>query len=320
MRLTASLLLMTSLSTLAACSSGGGGGDAAEQSRLFFGSTDPNTAANGVAFADDQTEIEDLAGTDIKVQLIQTPNRTGQDVGTLTVSDSVLNFIDANNFTVSIDGQEVEFVNGLAEGPDGQRLFGSVINDDFSGEVSIRQINGNGFGASFASVFGAETNPQEIEARSGSVTYETRLSVEGRVDGVGSNTSGSLFADMTLEADFTSATISGNGNGQLISSGGTTGGGLEAAIAAPPIPIAFDVAPGAIAGNGFVADLNVTGCGTEAICNADAEIGGVFFGPNADEVAGLATIDLEIVDADGGIVTFEGGGAFTDAPVAERLR
>lgn len=310
MRPTSTILLMTSLSVLAACSSGGGSGaDTADQPGLFFGSTESDVAANGQPFAKPGDPVSVLATKDVKIRLLQDASRDAAGGDGVTLTNEVINLSTPTNFTVTIDGQEISFVDGQAIGPNGEVYRGQLTFDGVTGRISAFEDVEGTVGETYRAVFGLETNPATIDALTGQVTYVTDLNASGVVSPAQNNlTAASLFGSLSLTADFGTGIVNGQGDGSIVVSDGST----DITPAFGVAELDFAVAPGAIQGNGFVADLNVTSCGNGANCSSNSQIGGVFFGADAQEVAGLATLDITVTDANGDAFTFEGGGDFGD--------
>ncbi|MEL6683395.1 MAG: transferrin-binding protein-like solute binding protein [Pseudomonadota bacterium] len=306
-RLTKALLISTV--TLSAACSSGGSGDGAGDPGLFFGSTDPLQSANGLAFASDGDDLENIVGQDVKIRLLKNATRPASGGEGLILSDEVVNVIDFQNFTITIDGEDIEFVNGAATGPDGEdlRVFSSA--QSFVQRLTISE-NANGLlGDTYHTIVGLETNPATIDAMPGSVTYNGSLFFTGSTTTNQADPEAAfLRGTLSLTADFAGDSVHGNGNAQIFPTSGVFSG---AQLAQPALAdVAFDIAPTAITGNGFVADLNLTSCGDGATCASNSEIGGVFFGPEANEVAGLATIDVTITQDNEDSIRFEGGGSF----------
>ncbi|MEM9788537.1 MAG: transferrin-binding protein-like solute binding protein [Pseudomonadota bacterium] len=295
----------------AACSSGGGGGDDVPERNLglFFGSTDPAQARNGFAYADADTNLADLEGQTFTVRVVRAT--VDEETGEVRreTTDEVVEFQDEDNLTITLDGEVLNIVedrliadNGdvftLRESGGGSAVQAFVLekrepDTDPFGDVGV-SLGSSSF------LIGAETNPDQIAALSGSVTYKDGFVINPVVGGPNA-----LQALVTLEADFGSSTISGD---------------VELAQNGTGLEVGLELAPTAITGNGFAGDLTVGFCG-EASCTSDSAIGGVFFGDEGTEIGGLIDLDVTTTDADGVTTDLIGSGAFvaTEPELAEEL-
>jgi len=109
------LICTSAILTLAACSGGGsgsGGGDAA-QSALFFGSTDPTASASGLAFADENSELNDLDGQTTQVRMIRfiNDNQTGETRFEITDETATFSDLPRDDFTISFGGETIIFTD-----------------------------------------------------------------------------------------------------------------------------------------------------------------------------------------------------------------
>jgi len=277
----------------AACSNGGGD-DAPERNLgLFFGSTDPEQARNGFDYADADTELSDLEGQTFTVRVVRAT--VDEETGEVRqeTTDEIVEFQDSENLTITLDGEVLNIVDGEAPADDGDVFIlreagtGSAVRafvlekeePDPFGDFGVG-IGSSGF------LIGAETNPEQIDALSGSVNYSNFLfinPVAGRQE--------ELVAFVSLDADFGSSTISGDVE-------------FENDVTGPLFDL--ELAPTAIIGNGFAGDLT---CST-ANCTSDSKIGGVFFGNNGAEIGGLIDLDVTTTDSIGFTTNLIGSGAF----------
>ena len=287
--------IVIGLST-AACSGGGGGGDDAPDRNLglFFGSTDPGHARNGVDYADADAELSVLEGQTFTVRVVRvTADEETGEVRRET-TDEIVEFQDEDNLTITLDGEVLNIVEDEAPADDGdvfilrERGGGSAVQAFVLEKLESGTDPFGDVGVSLGSssfLIGAETNPDQIAALPGSVTYTSSLNINPVV---GPN---SLSGDVRLEANFGSGMISGD---------------VTLAQTSVGIDVGLNLAPVAIAGNGFAGDLT---CST-ANCTSDSQIGGVFFGDNGVELGGLIDLDVTTTDADGATTDLIGSGAF----------
>ncbi|MDX8353130.1 transferrin-binding protein-like solute binding protein [Cognatiyoonia sp. IB215182] len=279
--------------SFAACSSGDGGDDLPERDLgLFFGSTDPQQARNGVDYADATTELSDLEGQTFTVRVVRVTEDEETGEVRQETTDEIVNFQDEENLTITLDVATLNIVDGEAPADDGdvftlRRREGSSVQGFVLEKRDPDAITINIGTSSF--LIGAETNPDQIDALTGSVTYTAPLQINPVV-----GNRNSLRGDVTLEANFASSTVSGDVTLAQVGTG---------------VEVGLDLAPAAITGNGFAGDLTIGTC-SEASCTSDSEIGGVFFGNNGAEIGGLINLDVTISDADGTTTDLIGTDAF----------
>ena len=311
-----SILLGSLILGLGACSYGGGGdgnggnggaadpvaaGDVAPQNPLTFGSESTDQGGNGLGFAAHGAVLTDINGETLSVRMVRhiTDPETGEvrlEVTTETIS---IDDIDADTLTATIGGETVAFVDG-----DGQRLDGSELRVDsfFEGDFStVRSLFGypeEGEQTEAVFVAGFETNPEVIEALTGQVTYSggiTGFGTEATNGGESFVSEASFAGNVELIADFGTEQISGTTNITLDESGHS---------------FDFDVVDAQIIGNGFGTELALTSCSEGLTCTSNSDIGGVFHGPNGEELAGIAGLDLSTTDTDGNTLDYVGSGGF----------
>ena len=129
-------------------------------------------------------------------------------------------------------------------------------------------------------VYGFETAPEALPA-GGALTYTgdyegwgNVLDREGRV----SDYEVQMLGTLTATADFGANTV------QVSLEGADLAGSITAQTEAMPI-----------LGNGFDGALTRTSCPATATCTSDSRLTGLFFGPDAGEIAGIILFD-ETVD------------------------
>ncbi len=292
---------------------GGGGNDApADPPALLFGSTDPAASRSGLDYADGTQDVDDLTDQTHTVRVTRTvTNTVTGEVREITTDEVVtLGAPDANgrvqDFTITLDGETLAFVDREFVRADGARIQGQersgAVNLPATDFVSAFRVTDNGliFGlngdeiTNAFSVTGFETDPNVIAMNTGAVTYT------GGVDGLNDNNGGGFFdGTFILNASFADSTV--DGAFALTSFDTAFGEGS----------VDLDLAPTSITGNGFAGDLTVGDCSFDA-CTSASEIGGVFYGPNAEEVGGIMSVDITVTD--GGVSDqVNGTGAFAGA-------
>ncbi|MEL6841101.1 MAG: hypothetical protein AAFP85_17595 [Pseudomonadota bacterium] len=299
------------LVTLTACSSGGGGGGAGgdevpQSLDLFFGSTDPNVSRSGLDYADGTQDLDDLEGQAHTVRLIRLTRDGATGEATQSTSDETLIMTPNGNdddFTITLDGETIAFADGASALGDGTPIFGGAVSPFTSlDNVEILSVSNSGTAGTQDGEItlailtsGFETAPDNLTQIAGSVFYT------GAIAGVTDTTANlpSFGGEFLLVADFASGMIDGN----------ATLTGVETTIGTGDLD--FDIAQTDITGNGFSSELTLTDC-SFAACTGNGDIGGVFYGTFASEVAGIATVDVTATndngqtDQVGGIAAFGG--------------
>jgi hypothetical protein len=283
--------------TLSACGGGGGGGDdSGGGSGGGGGGVDPTPGSNGLPFgAVGQTLPDDAVD-----QAITMRSASFQSGGAPTIENARIT-VDAGFFqgdTPNLDGTITIFGNSapitltngqgvLASGetvtltyePNRTGAYAAAIEASVG---SLNDINGEA-----AYVFGFETDPATIAARSGgTVTYTGDFQSFGSLAGA-PNSDTEYAGGMIVGVDFTgtrNATVALDG--QI---GGTQDVDMSGTMG--------------LVGNGFFGDLN---CNTAGCTNNGSEIDATFYGPNADELGGVLAIDITVT----GVGTYDGVGTF----------
>lgn len=292
-------LILVAVSTLTACGAGGGGDDGGvAQPALFFGSTEGAVARSGLDFADGSQNKADLEGQQHTVRVTRTITNTATGEVEKRITDEVITlgaaeadgFVD--DFTITLDGETLEFVGSITERADGTSIIG-FERDDVTGFRTdfVRGINllaTPGFGGrddettTAFFVTGFETAPDVVAALGGTTIYSGgifgAMNSDERTD--------AFEGSVTLNASFDDGMIDGSFN--LTSFGTQFGQGT----------VDLALAPTAVTGNGFAGDLTVTDCSFDS-CTSASSVGGAFFGPNAEEVGGI--IDIDITATQGGV-------------------
>lgn len=277
-----SALILPFVGLIAACSS---------SSDEFIG------GSNGLPFAASGDTATDVEGQTMTVRLARFLTDKPSNTTSLTLNDETVTFevngIRSRDLTVTLDGETFEVVSSsLPVGNDQEINFYpvSASADVFSALYSFRtygddigQEGGDvGIDTEGFFVFGFETNPETVAATTGNVTYSgtfenavIHLDADDGVIEVDLPDQGTIV----LTSSFDDQTISGVLNGYLVSERTDFTGTFD------------DVA---ITDGGFSSEY-VTTC---AICvvGSGGQIEGTFFGDAAQELSGVATIDIEITD------------------------
>ncbi len=314
---------MISLLALAACGSGGSGANPDNLSEraqaLAFGTKAGEPAANGLAFATEDTTLADVDGAgpiNIKVVGAITDHESGET--RLVILDETVTSTgnDLENFVVTLNGETLAFMEGA--GPASVEGGEDWNSETFTeGAVSATRsiyvyargenpdLNGE-FDAELFSVVGFETDPSELAAIMGSVTYSGILEGYGQLldlDGNLIDDEVNISGGIEITAAFDDLdTVNGSLNASY---GPDEGSDFENTV-----KMTFSAG---IDGNGYAADLNCTsGC-----VDQSSVIAGAFYGHDALETSGLIGFDITstVANPDDPNAPFEtqfiGGSGFT---------
>ncbi len=293
---------------LSAC---GGGGTTANSFVLSAGAEGSGLAFAGSGGSDLLLDLGD--GEVIKVRLIRYENIQGELTARLISSDETLTLTEnasgdlVGTFTFAGETIELDFLNDI----------GSA-----SGEISTGR---------FVEFFAAEEG--EHVGAFGVYTYEYLESspVDGGLNTEGNFVIGFRTPDSALDSFTGTASYEGDfsGFGHVLLKGSTPEGFNEDSVSGNIVfDVAFGNAPtisGSLTGRGgfdFTGDIAevpinngafestvALDCGAN-ICSGSPEIGGAFYGPDGEEIAGLITIE---VDASGPSANGDDGLTFTSA-------
>lgn len=311
----------TSICTIilaSACASGDGddnGTDGTDTTSragaLFFGSTDAATAANGLPFANTTSSIADLENETATVRLVRfvTDQETGDTRIEITSETFTIDDSDEGNFTATFGGETITFLDKIGE------RNGGIVTDlreaaegDFAKAVSIfssaeANMMATGENTEGFLITGFETDPDAIAALAptGEVTYLGTLRGAGTLFEGEDLENAVIFSGVTtITADFGTGTVSGSTDLVV---------GLDG-----DLDVTLDFNGADITGNGFSTDLNVADCTAGLACTTDSQLAGVFYGPDANELGGLAAIDVTGTNDSGDTIRYVGGGAIIATP------
>ena len=274
---------------------GGGGTTGGDTDGVDVNVDVPDVAsgANGLAFGATGQTLSDAEGVGVVTRSVSFESGSNARLDTAIVqlnSGFVNATAAARSGTVQIAGETVAITNGTGTLSSGETLA-ITFEPDRSGtyagalEISIAGASGTAINGENAFVFGFETDPDSISNRtSGQLEYTGGFQAFGSLNNA-DNTGTEYEGEMTILVDFAGAgTADVTMDGQL---NGTTAADLTGTVD--------------IVGNGFAGGLTcAAGC-----TNNGSAISGGFFGPDADEVAGVVGVDIQV-----GGDEFDGVGSF----------
>ena len=281
----------------------GTGGDTGGDGPDDGGVTPPSgqpTGTNGLDFGEDGQALSDVEAATITTRSAGFVTGAGPDLdeATITLDAGFLSAAPADRSgTLQIGNETVAITNGAGTLATGEAVI-VTFEPDRSGtyagalEVSIAGATGSTNTGENAFVFGFETDPDTIEQQpAGSFEYVGGFQAFGSLNDA-DDTSTEYEGEITITVDFIeTGTADVALDGQL---NGTTSADLGGSFN--------------LSGNGFSGTLDCTaGCTSN-----DSSLSAGFFGPEANEVAGVIGVDITAGDDD-----FTGVGTFilTD-PVA----
>lgn len=279
-----SVIVMAAMLALGAC--GGGGGSSSD-------SSGGSTGTNGLSFGANGQELSDAEGRAVTMRSASFEAGDSPSIGdaTITLDAGFFNGGRANiDGRIQVFGQNVDITDGagtLQDGEDVRVIFEPGRTGTYAAALEVKVSAGRGtINGEQAYVFGFETNPSQIAARtSGMVTYSGDFRAFGFLNG-SSNTQTDYEGEIRIDVDF-----SGSGNADV-----TLAGLLDATA---DVDLSANNLP--ISGNGFAGSLTCdAGCS-----GSGSSIDATFYGPNAVEVGGVLDIDVNV-----GGDSFDGVGTF----------
>lgn len=310
---TSPFIAILATTTLSACSASSGFFGSSND--LFIGTRSATESANGLPFAVPASVVQDLeaAGAiDVKVVRALTDWESGatrllisEETLTLSAGDLANNLDD---ITLTLDGETLAFVAGVAPTSNGQSDWESYLNSlgAVSGSGTIYSYNyapsailSDEFDSEAFFVFGYETDPAEIVALFGQIlNYNGNFEGYGQViDPANGNVLSSeeyFSGTLALTADFTGGTVTGDLDGTFDYDGTVFASTFNAPIE----------------GNGYLGDLDPMTC-TDAVCVSNSKVGGAFFGTDALETSGVLGMDVRVDPNAGSEYQFISGGSYT---------
>jgi len=272
---------------------------------------------NGLEFADGAQTLADIEERTFNVTVARFVRDTDSGEGSIRVSEETVTLSsgfttrETANLTLSLDGEVLTFVNGRAALDSGQSVWGflnfkldrpttySATGGFYSYEKYLEASESTVLETEGYFAIGFQTDPNEILEMSGPVEYLGEyhgfgqlLDVENRLLDDEIQTNGLI----SITVDFDRSSVSGFLNGVF-----------DPYDAADPYQMFFVDA--ALDGNSFAAAPDMV-CAPGAACTSATNLGGSFFGPEADEISGVIGFDetTEIGDA---TTRFIGAAGFT---------
>ena len=283
---------------------------------LAFGSAVGAAARNGLPYATEATSKTDFDGTVVTVRLLTQRHVLADGTVDVVARDTTFEpeTVTAGGVVsgyITIEGERIRMTSTATPDSTGVNWWTQTYQvGDFANLVGVYTyaLPEDGFGndpeaegaADYDAYFivGFETNPGEVAALSGSVTYAGGFAAYGNVlDGERNILvrGAESFGDASLIAQFGSGLVVLEFSGEIPGFGSFT---------AASDGMAID-------GNGFTGTLHFPVCPEGTTCTSDSRIGGVFYGPDAATAGGLIHFDAVAVTEDtGATVILDHAGGF----------
>ena len=312
---------LLALGAVAACSDS----DDVSRNLLNIGTTNAEQARNGLPFAGEELpDIDDLGvgeSASVTLSLLRVTQDDVDAPATVELTEETITLTRTGDgeedftLTVTYGGEELVF-DADSDGPpivDGKILLPS--DGRFGTESGLLQIvelsedeeDLLGFGHVIA---GFETDPDRIaelgsSIETGSVIYfgefigaATRFDIDGNPIESRGGSIVTVSGDTVIEASFQDMLVSGE-----IGVSADVGEGFNFEVGFEDV---------AIAGNGFETTETTVSCNDViTTCTSDTQLGGAFFGEDAQDVGGLVTFDLSGFDDGDNGERLVGGGGFS---------
>ena len=268
---------------------------------------------NGLEFASEAQSLVDIEGQVFSVTVARFVRDREADESVIVVSDESVNLSSgftaraADDMTLTLDGEELTFVNGRATMANGQTIWAflnyaldhSATGGFYSYDKYVPAFDGAAIDTEGYFAIGFQTDPDDLVEFTGDLKYR------GEFHGFGQllDADGALLIEelktngrITITVDFDSASASGVLNGVFDPLG-----------AAQTYNMFFPDAP--INGNSFVAAPDMD-CQPGATCTSATSLGGSFFGPEGVEISGVIGFD-ETSEIDDTSTRFVGAAGFS---------
>ncbi|WP_342078165.1 transferrin-binding protein-like solute binding protein [Yoonia sp. SS1-5] len=300
-------LVIVAGAALAGCG-GGGGGDGGPANRALPG-------ANGLDYGFAGQRLDEAETVEVSARAALLQDGADPFIGPTQITFGPGFFSNppsGQSAEVEIFGEPVTITNGEGTLSNGQTVrinFDPTAAGTYAGAISLISYGSQQPGPPpFANdgeehfVFGFETNPDTIEdfrGIRGTAVYAGSFSASGIVYDDVDNIVGDLGTEMTGTVTF-----------DVGFDTGTVGGTLEGTYTTGTTPV--DVS---LILDENITDLNNTGfagileCGTAPNCSSISTVEGDFFGPNAEELGGVVSLNV-INDVGGADLNYTGAGSF----------
>jgi len=320
------VLSFACLCALAACG-GGATSSGSETNQFVLSSDEAGFSGTGLQFASAETGqvLADVApGDSFQIRVAGYQNLEGETEITPTLTTETITLVDdgfgnvaaeitflGETFRYSVTDAVIDSIIVLPSGrevvvqsPSGG-LFSDVY-EIFTYEEFVENPVAGGPNTNASFVVGFETDPAVIAETTGAASYR------GLFEGYGGLLSRSTDAESGDVTEEVTNAIEVSGTVQLSISfddalvDATLDGSLDGTEQAD-FQASLDDAP--IVGNSFFGDLAVE-CLNGFTCTSNSEMGGAFYGPDADEAVGLISFDVEGEDDSGNEIRFVSGAFF----------
>ncbi|SMX24470.1 transferrin-binding protein-like solute binding protein [Boseongicola aestuarii] len=269
--------------------------------------------ANGLEFASEAQSLEDIEGQVFSVTVARFVRDRETDESVIIVSNETVNLASgftvraADDITLTLDGEELTFVNGRATMASGQTIWAylnyaldhSATGAFYSYQKYVPLFEGGAIDTEGYFAIGFQTDPDELVEFTGDLKYR------GEYHGFGQliDADGGLLIEelktnglISITVDFDHSSVSGVLNGVFDPEGD-----------AQTYNMFFVDAP--INGNSFAAAPDMD-CQPGATCTSATSLGGSFYGPGGVEISGVIGFD-ETTEIEETLTRFVGAAGFS---------
>ena len=268
---------------------------------------------NGLEFASEAQSLADIEDQSISVTVARFVRDRDADESAIIVSDETVNLASgftaraADDMTLTLDGEDLTFVNGRATMANGQTVWAylnyaldhSATGGFYSYDKYVPLFEGAAIDTEGYFAIGFQTDPDDLVELSGELEYR------GEYHGFGQliNADGGLLVEELKTNGLISITV----NFERSDASGVLNGVFDPAGDAQMYNMFFLDAP--INGNSFAAAPDVD-CRPGATCTSATSLGGSFFGPEGVEISGVIGFD-ETTEIDDTLTRFVGAAGFS---------
>ena len=323
------LLFAVSIASLSAGCSGSDSDNDVSRDLFNLGTTSNTESRNGLPFAGaTEAEMQEFLDLDVgesrtvATTLLRVSGPSGTpDVGASEVTLRVTRTaeedqIESFTLTLDYDGERLvmtgaelaELESPYIELPDGRFLtINGVRTGSESGVLQIEELDDDENTIGFSHfVAGLETNPDTLvtlgsSPETGNAIYSgsfigagTRMNADNTV--IDGGALAGVYGDVEITASFEDMLVGGS-----------------IALVADESDVEYEISfeDVAIEGNGFSTTDTSTSCsGGATTCTGTVQLGGAFFGDQAQDVAGLVDFDLTSIGGEDGDERLVGGGGY----------
>lgn len=268
---------------------------------------------NGLEFASEEQSLSDIEGQSFSVTVARFVRERDTNESVVVVSDEAVNLASgftagvAEDMTLTLDGEELTFVNGHATMASGQSVWAylnynlvhSATGGFYSYDKYVPSFEGAAIDTEGYFAIGFQTDPDDLVELAGELKYR------GEYHGFGQliDADGGLLKEELETVGRISITV----NFESSNASGVLNGVFDPVGDANTYNMFFLDAP--INGTSFAAAPDMD-CQPGATCTSATSLGGSFFGPDGAEISGVIGFD-EMTEIGNSSTRFVGAAGFS---------